>query len=205
MVLVAALGCGPDDAGLTMTAGESTTAVDTPPRLEPTTEATTMVDEGPLPPSIGCECARPQEELFESYDVAACGWGPCGKIEFVEVQADWPETPYQLTVDVAAVDCALDMLLEGTPGLVYYEQYTWVGKHEGFIRIGEGRTGLTRSWAAVDLICPVSRLEVVQLRRRPYFLACKNKASPKERFHCLIDWSAGPALEVCAGEDDCYH
>src|SRR5690606_14216278 len=92
---------GEGGATTTTTEGTTTTGLTS---VEPTTEPTTQASDTEVSPVVSCDCAIPEGWRLDSYDVERCGWGPCGSIEYEDG-----------VLDVAAVDCALEMLIAGTP------------------------------------------------------------------------------------------
>lgn len=175
----------------TTTGGATTTGLTS---VEGTTEPTTQASDTEVSPVVSCDCAIPDGWQIDSYDVEACGWGPCGSIEFEEG-----------VLDVVALDCALEMLIEGTPGVVHHRTIEGGGflDQGGFVRIGEGRRGLSRIWDQEDLGCVVYALEMIELKDAAYLSECKAMPDARDRYACLTNWSAGTIGERCADEIDC--
>lgn len=193
-------GCGgdaqptTDSAGTTGAATTDTSTTSGLTSVELTTEPTTHASDTEVSPEVSCECAAPDglNYWLGSYDAAACGWGPCGSIEFDSE-----------VLDVEALDCALEMLIAGTPGLVHHELSGTQLYEGGFVRIAADRRGLSRTWEQEDLGCTTYPLEMIQLKEPDYFAGCKALADPRDRYACLRDWSAGPLGEVCIEQIDC--
>lgn len=203
LALALLCGCGPSPSAATDSdGGASTSETDTGPTVEETTIATTRASDTDVAPNPGCECTRPGYPELYSYNHEACGWGPCGAIEFHcdggvqgETLCDFG-TPI---LDVEALDCALEQLRTGTPGLVTFVRALDLGQAGGYVRIREGRTGLSRTWLEYDLSANSSELAVVTLREATYFAGCQAMPDPMDRFSCLIYWSQSSAIEVCDG------
>jgi hypothetical protein len=209
-LLCALAACGPPkpaatDVDETTQATTHASDTDLPPLSGWTTSAMTHASDTDLPPS-GCVCVRSDDRNEESYDWETCGWGPCGTIELGCAAQDGFGAcdPGPLLLDVEALDCALELLITGAPGMVHYERtfdshYSGDG---GFVRVAEGRLGLSRTWFWEDLGGSDSELTVVTLRDPAYFADCKAKPDPYDRYRCMQDWAQGSPLAVC---DDAEH
>ena len=195
--LLASAACGPGDVAA---------ATDAAHQVQDTTAPTSQGTDPSAAPAIDCACIKPDDALLGSYDDARCGWGPCGIIEF-ECRGGNPDSSghplcapgySQPVLDIEAVDCAVAALRDGTPGVIAFAQsvdlhYSGI---EGFIRIGQNRTGLTRTWEYGDLDVSESEAVLVTLQDPAYFEACAALA-PYDRYECLKAWSQGDPLEIC--------
>ena len=192
VAVVVALACAVDSAG---DPGASTS-------VEDTTAATTHVSASGDAQHATCDCRRPDGQGPLSYDWVHCGWGPCGTIEFDCGGAGWNEERCVAggapRLDVTAVDCALDLLERGEPGLVHYTASPIPSEfREAFVKIGADRAGLTQSLRIIDLIGSTSDLEIITLRDAEYFRGCQRLPDPFDRFTCLTDWSDDEVQAVC--------
>ncbi|MDC0717186.1 hypothetical protein [Nannocystis bainbridge] len=184
----------------------TTSSSDTSPPVGDTTEASTGASDAEVEPSASCRCVLPDHAELDSYDHQACGWGPCGSIE-VACQGGSEHAPHplcdagygELVMDITALDCALDMLVQGASGLVHFtfSADRGVSRSGGFLRIGAGRLGLSRTWQSADLGGFESALELIPLKSAAYFETCRAMQDPAERYLCLKKWSDGSATEVC--------
>lgn len=120
---------------------------------------------------------------------------------FLLTTRDWVGPP---VLDVEVVDCALDLLISGAPGVVHYEHQEDGGfaHYGGFVRIGADRRGLSTA-AEVDLGCAIGPLELIRLKPADYFMGCKQKPDPWDRFACLAHWTQETLGEECAETYDC--
>jgi hypothetical protein len=202
IALTAACG-GEGQSTDTATTGETTTGTSTTIELltsvMPTTEATTLASDTEVSPEVSCDCALPNNPELYAYDVKSCGWGPCGTID---ASQNWGANT---VLDVEALDCALDLLSSGTPGVVHFD-YTLnggFGHYAGIVRLGADRRGLSRTYYEEDLGCGVGALEMIELKPADYFVDCQAMPDPWDRFACLWDWKQDSLGEECAEGYDC--
>lgn len=173
--------------------GRGATDGDDPSGSIDTTIATTHADESPATPNADCLCVQGDHALLDSYDADACGWGPCGAIEFSVSDDGRP------VLDLTALDCSLQALRDGTPALLSFHQsldrgYSGSG---GFLKIGAGRTALTRTWDWDDFSFHEEGLVVTALRDPAYFESCMAEPAADARFECMKDWAQGVPLKEC--------
>ncbi|HEY8380139.1 MAG TPA: hypothetical protein VIK91_26800 [Nannocystis sp.] len=142
-----------------------------------------------------CACVDPDEERFDAYDADGCGWGPCATIQASDDEV----------LDVKPLDCALDLLISGTPGVVHFEheEYDGYNRYGGFVRVDADRRGLSRTSKQEDLGCSVGPFEIIELKPADYFADCKAMPDPWDRFVCLRDWKQAALGEACAEGYDC--
>lgn len=182
--------------GTSTTSGSSDTILDT---TYPTSNMTASAGD----PLATCECVVISDD-GNYIDTDLCGGGGCGEIERGCDEQPVYGDPFCVdggapVLDITAVDCAIDLLIAGAPGYVSYFEtpdgnYTYVG---GVLKIGEDRIGVTRKFWGEDLDFHSSAHEVVPLRDAAYFLGCKELPDPRQRYACLKDWTAGPAIDTC--------
>lgn len=191
----------------TSTSGASSdTTGTTTTEVVDTTIATTNASASGGDQTATCECIIPDPIGLESFDWQTCGWGPCGTIElFCPFPADpQPYDPDAICpiggtphLDLEALDCSLQLLIDGTPGMVDFTELFHIPLHGGFVKIGEGRTGVSRTYVYDDIGSSDSAAEQIELKDAAYFLGCKQLADPAARYKCLKDWSAGTVLATC--------
>ena len=186
-LLVAA--CGPGDAD--DDTGTSTGDTGDTDTSEPTTT-------GGDP---ACACIDPAMEAQFSY---ICEPGPCATVtvKCEEVEPGLPgdalcDGTGKATLDVAALDCALDQLIAGTPGMISFHHSDYISYGGGFVVLGPGEKMLTRSYGAYDLGAQESAAGFVTLKDAAYFTDCKAEADPHARYMCFRDWSDEEPTAVC--------
>jgi hypothetical protein len=199
--LVALLACGPKaDPGDETGAGASTSNMtDAGATDAASSEPTTQ---GPVHEL--CHCLAEADGGYY-VDTSLCLANSCGQIEMRCEGTEQDQHPFCVwggtpVVDPDLVDCALDKLVHGTPGLLEYAETpeTWEVYSGGFVEIGAARMGLAQTYAGEDLSGTESATEVVPLRDPGYFVACQALAEPLDRYQCLKDWTDGPAVATCA-------
>lgn len=189
------LACPPDSDQTTDSPDASTTEASSSSNItiEETTEPTTAATSPPAPRPATCACVLPDG----THDADTCGRGPCGTIE-VECSPDFCSPEDQIVLDATAIECALDVLVAGGPGVIEYESA--VPAHlfveRGILLLDAERRGITRTESRFDLGCFESDATLVEVKPAGYFAACKDLASPLDRFNCLKEWSAD-VLETC--------
>ena len=193
-------GCEPKVPEMTTDSGATSGGAtdETLPTIQATTEPTTNASDTMVTLDATCDCVR----NHGTYDVETCGWGPCGTIE---INCHYEDSPpcHAATLDLEALDCALDLLIAGTPGVVAYHTYIPEGYEQGLLKIGQGHTGVAQTQYQYDLGYGASDFEVIQLRAPEYFQSCKDLADPSERYLCLQDWALGSAHVICAEGYSC--
>lgn len=114
--------------------------------------------------------------------------------------ATGPGEPGECTVDQAALDCALNVLISGTFGRVHYGHSPDGGfsGSGGFILVREDRRAVTREFTYLDLGGDQSEAAVRELKSAAYFEGCQALPTSHEVYECLIDAVTGDALAVCA-------
>ncbi|WP_434425518.1 hypothetical protein [Nannocystis pusilla] len=164
-----------------------------------------------------CECI--DREQF-GLDSLVCRERSCGSVTRGCVSADeqgddicgaWA----RFEVDAEKLDCALDDLIMGRPGVIAYEdnyvpddpdgagdssfphEFLW----GGFIQVLPARRGLGRDWTWISDLDGTSVEEtaanVYPLKDSAYFAGCKAELDLSRRFDCLLAWKAGEALSTC--------
>jgi len=213
------LACNPAPAGTvgqaeastddTITAPtQPTTANDTDDTIAATTQPTGANDTEVVPVA-DCTCVVEDlgtfGEPYLRFSFETCDWSPCGSIELGCDVGKPVEDPFcgdhkSPILDVEAVDCALDVLIAGTPAYLDYSETPDGGQFgtRGYVKIGEGRRALAMTEIREDHYMQFSAIEVLVLKPAEYFVGCKALADPRERYACLKAWTEGPALEVCA-------
>lgn len=135
----------------------------------------------------GCECIPDDEGTHAEIPSApTCGEGPCPTVQgSCEVCEEVP--PVSLSVDTAALECALVALRDRTPGLITWSWDTdsGYGHDEGYLLVHEDGTAVRRSWRRLDLIFEASDAEVGELPAPAVFDACLAEPDDRARFDCL--------------------
>lgn len=158
-----------------------------------------------------CACIDPEEFGGASY---TCPKSPCDTLEARCVPgsgggtgtgtgtgADTDGSDCTITVQEAALDCALDRLIQGQTGFAV--EYTFTpdqgySTEGGFIAVlGPDRAALTRTWSWVDLGGSDSNAGRVQLKDAAYFEACKSEPDLTTRFWCMTEWSEQAPDALC--------
>lgn len=177
-LLIAA--CGPGEADDT-----GTSTGDTGETSEPTTT-------GGDP---ACACIDPAMDAQFSY---ICEPGPCATVTAsCDTADDLTCGPGERVIDVAALDCALDQIIAGTPGMISVHDSESFGYDGAFIVPGAGEKSLTRSYGAQDLGSYEGPAGFVKLRDVAHFTGCKAMTDPGARLGCLRDWSDEEPTAVC--------
>ena len=195
----------------TSTGDTETTAADT--TLDPSAGDTTLdpsagdttLDTSTGAPDPLCECISTIDFGGQSY---TCGSGACGLIDPPCVEGDTDTDTdtdtdgfgdCDIDVDEAQIDCALDLLIAGEPGVVkwVYSSDQGFSTSGGFVQILPERQGLTRTWSFVDLSGEDSAAGVVPLRPADYFQGCKDLPTGAQRFGCMTDWSEDEPTAQC--------
>ncbi len=207
--LVALLACGPkadpsDETGASDGTGEgaSTSGVTDAGATDGREASSEPTTQGPV--HEACDClAEADGQIY--VDTSLCPPVLCGQIELRCEGIEPDQHPFctsggTLVVDSDIIDCALDKLVHGTPGLLEYWETPDMGVvyAGGFVEIGAARMGLTQTYEGEDLSGTQSATEVVPLRDPSYFVACQALAEPLDRYKCLKDWTGGPAVATCA-------
>ncbi|WAS95532.1 hypothetical protein [Nannocystis punicea] len=176
--------------------------------------ATSGVGE-PVVAESACECVEP--EAFAEESASCFDQRPCDLVERACLAGDeqgdavcgeWGE----FHVSEAALNCALEQMIAGSPGLIFYEdtaprddgdalefphEFAW----GGFIQVMQSRTALGRDWTSISNLDGESKeesaAEVHDLKARAYFEGCKAEPDLSRRFDCLIAWRAGDARLTC--------
>ncbi len=213
------LACHPTTGGQETEASTGATATtspteghDTGASTDDTIAATTQptgANDTEVVPAADCTCVVEDIDNFGypylRFSFETCGWSPCGSIELACDQGEPVADPFctyhgSPILDVEAVDCALDVLVAGTPAYLDYVETPDGGFSDarGFVKIGEGRMALTMTSTREDGDNRFSAIEVLALKPAEYFVGCKALADPRKRYECLKAWTEGPAIETCA-------
>jgi hypothetical protein len=135
----------------------------------------------------GCACIPEQEGSHADIPAApTCGEGPCPTVMgSCDVCNEVP--PASLSVDAAALECALVALRDRTPGLITWRWDSDGGYRidEGYLQVNEDGTVVRRSWYRHDLIFSASDAVVGELPPPEAFDACLAEPDERARFDCL--------------------
>lgn len=185
----------------------TTTDATTEPEPEPeeTTTSTTGGEElDPL-----CACIDPE---VGPEDAFVCDKGSCGLVEAgckpgTEQHDESGVEGYCLTedgftVDEAALDCALDLLIAGEGGVVEFAHHTGSdffisGLKHRIIQVLPEREALTFAWQYVDAGAFLWEPGVATLKDAAYFEGCKAETDLEAKFWCLTEFSTNTAEPLC--------
>lgn len=194
-MVAVSMGCGEThDATTTATEPTSSGGGTT---IQETTILTTAASSSPLP-TVTCDCLSTDG----SYDVAMCGWGPCGTVEAtcfsLGEELGAPCMGGTVVIDADALSCALNLLIAGDPGVVHYEDGVSNSSEvrEGFVKIGLDRKGLSWTDVDFDVGCTFGARELIALRDSDYFSGCEQMSDLTERLMCMTQWNGG-VIKVC--------
>lgn len=108
-----------------------------------------------------------------------------------------------MSFDEAALDCALDQLIAGKPGLVaYHELSEGFGGSSfagGFVVVGDG---LTRRFSGSDAHLNETAAGFVALKDAAYFTSCKAEAEVSARYACFRAWSDDEPSAACDEQEE---
>lgn len=152
-----------------------------------------------------CACIDPEMFGAASY---TCPAPLCGVVSLkCDTEAGGSDplcgTGTVVDFDEAALDCALDQLIAGTPGRV-----EWHALSEGsgssafdgaFLSIADG---LTRSYGGFDANSQESAAGFVTLKDAAYFKGCKAETEVAARYNCFRAWSDGEPAAECDAADE---
>lgn len=169
-----------------------------------TDTSTTAGDSESTAPTTGnqdpaCACIDPAGFGLGSY---TCESGPCPTVSLeCSFEVPGPSPPAcdggsLVTLDEAALNCALDQLIAGTPGLITYSHVDEFNGGGAFLAISSAGN-LTRSYSFVDLGGGESPAGFVTLKDKAYFTACKAEPDVATRFLCFIQWSEDQPDATC--------
>ena len=184
---------------------EVTTTATTSGTVEPTTTGASS-STGPEmpPPSPACKCIDPEAHGVGSYTCSHAG-GCEDVVAFCDVNVgmDTPGCGWgTFSVDEAALDCAIDQLIAGTPGLVWWEIGSNGSESSGaWVEIGEARQGVGRSWDFIDLGGTDYDAGMMEVKDAAYFEDCKTKPDVDAKFLCFKAWSKTPPDALCDVEE----
>lgn len=184
------------DAELTTT-GETTTEASTGTE---TTDDETTVDPttGGGEPDPACACIDPEQEGSFSY---VCPAGPCPTIKVkcddqAEGVNDLCNGDGVISLDVEALDCAIDQMIAGTPGLVEIHEQDYIGASGAYVEVGKAQN-LMRYYSVYDLSGSESAVGFVKLKDKAYFEGCKAEPDPQLRYLCLKAWTEDEPEPLC--------
>lgn len=168
-----------------------------------TSSTTTDTDAASTGPTTGavdpaCACIDPAQFGRASY---TCAPGPC---DSVAVECDAEGSPSDtvcgsgtvVSLDEVALNCALDQLIAGTPGLIEYSISDYISSGGAFVAIGPGGD-LMRSYGVYDLGGSEGAVGPVSLKDAAYFTACKAEPDVQARFLCFIRWTDDEPAATC--------
>lgn len=158
-------------------------------------------DDGP------CACIDPAQFARESY---VCADSPCGVVS-VECDQETEEEAAAcfgdgrlVSLDEAALDCAIDRLISGEDGMVEWhmlDQGYGASGYSGALLHVVGDKALTRSYGGLDLGSSEGAAGFVSVKPAAYFSECKAMPDAQDRFRCLIAWSDEAPKADCDPED----
>ena len=192
----------------TTTGTTSDTTSDTTTVVEPTstTGGPTSTTDGPTSttgePAVECACINKDQFGADSYTCATDGG--CGPVEAFCDANNLDEMDVicegwgAFSVDPVVLDCALDRLIAGTPGLVWWHiGSNGPGDYGGFVDIIGDRAGIGRNYQYFDLGGSDTAAGMVTLKDAAYFEGCKAESDPELKFTCMRDWWTAPPTNLC--------
>jgi hypothetical protein len=194
----------PTTSGSTETSGASTSGT-TSDTVEPTTtDASSSTGPEMPPPSPTCKCIDPDVYGVSSYTCSHEG-GCDDVVAFCDVEAgmDTPGCSYgTFSIDEVALDCAIDHLIAGQPGLVWWQiDSNGPEQYGAWVDIGKARQGTGRSWDFIDLGGTDYDAGTFVLKDAAYFEDCKTRPDVEEKFLCFKDWGVTPPNASCDAEE----
>ena len=149
-----------------------------------------------------CACINTDEFGGGSYTCATDGG--CGPVEAFCDANNLDEMDVicegwgAFSVDPVVLDCALDRLIAGTPGLVWWHiGSNGPGDYGGFVDIIGDRAGIGRNYEYFDLGGSDTAAGMVTLKDAAYFEGCKAVSDPELKFTCMRDWWTAPPTNLC--------
>ena len=143
-----------------------------------------------------CPCIPVSDEdarLGEDVAIPDCEAALCptiiGKWELDAQAFDNPET----------IDCALEALRDGTPGVIQWTAQNCCGESSGYILIEDDGTLVTRTWGPQDLAWVAKDSIRGQPKPASEFEACLADPDPSVRFECVLTARASKDLVCDAG------
>lgn len=143
----------------------------------------------------GCECLGSDGFAPLSY----CPENPC-KLQLMCTFEETTGDPEMCTLDMIALACALDVLIQGTTGRVTYGRSDGpgVGGSGGFILIREDRRAVVSDYTFFDLDGQKSDSVVRELREPAYFEGCKALTDAEAIYDCIRNAVLDETLALCA-------
>lgn len=167
-----------------------------------TTDASSST--GPEMPSPACKCIDPEAHGVSSYTCSHEG-GCDDVVAFCDVNIgmDTPGCGWgTFSVDEAALDCAIDHLISGQPGLVWWQIDSNGSESSGaWVDLGKDRQGVGRSWDFIDLGGTDYDAGTLEIKDAAYFEDCKTKPDVDAKFLCFKQWSETPPDASCDVEE----
>ncbi len=176
---------------------------------ESSTDTIGTTDAGQTEPTTGgdadpaCACIDPEQSGAASY---VCPEPTCGVVSLkcdVEEGMDPLCDGTVVSFDEAALNCALDQLINRTPGRVEYHTLSdgnGSSSYSGaFISVSDG---LTRSYGGYDANSNESAAGFVKLKDPAYFQGCKAEADLAARFSCFTAWSDDEPTAQCDAAEE---
>lgn len=177
-----------------------------------TTDATTVgaptsTTDGPtsttgVEPPVECACI--DTDVFGGGSYTCPIDGGCGPIEAFCDASDLNDMDVNcegwglFSVDPVILDCALDRLIAGTPGLVWWHTGSnGPADNGGFVNIIGDRAGIGRNYEYFDLGGSDTAAGNVTLKDAAYFEGCKAESDLSLKFQCMRDWWTAPPTELC--------
>jgi hypothetical protein len=195
-------GDGSSSGGSTMTTTDAASTGDASTGDASTGTPTTSGDPTTGEPTTGvdpaCACIDPEEFGHESY---VCEPGPCALVELdCNPESDDKDVACggfgTATLTVEPLDCAIDQLIAGTPGMIRYIAREGFGGEGAFVVVGPG-PALMRRNSYLDNGANEGPAGFVTLKDTAYFMGCKAEPDPQLRFLCFKEWSDEEPAPTC--------
>jgi len=141
----------------------------------------------PTDTAAACECIRDDQGAHSEIPSApTCGEGPCPTV-LGSCRSCEDVPPLELSVDTAALECALVALRDRTPGLITWrwDIESGYGTDEGYLLVREDGTTVRRIWEGLDLGFQASDAVFGELPPPEVFDACLAEPDDQDRFDCL--------------------
>ena len=156
------------------------------------------------PVDPACACIDP--EMFGSASLV-CEVGPCDTVSLdCSDEVEGPSSKAcgggtLVSLDEAALGCALDQLIAGTPGVIAYHESNITSSAGAYLVITASGT-LMRSPGIYDLGGSESPVGLVTLKPKSYFEGCKAETDLEARYICFVQWTDDKPAALCDDESE---
>ncbi len=174
--------------------------------------SSTSPDDGPVSTTesaVGCECILMEDEGAPSLPT-------CGEMLCPQVALDCPgkgawddceEGPEPTEPNPGALQCALEALRDGEPGVLsFYWAENFTQAFYGYVLIQDDRTAVVRTWGSDDCVSGFAEDAVLgSLQESSFYEECLADPDPFARFACLRALATEEAVcdDGWEGGNDC--